>query len=171
MCKPLPLRASSFAIHVLTQQNASPSKSARTLVETSLVQQLQKLAHATFVLASVFIATVKLPLIHAAVTLEVQLAEAKSSNAQLQGEVEKLNDTVFSKTFRAPSAWAEREVKYKMEKKDWDTQVSFIPYMRAHTTSSGTAPRCDPNASVPVVAVQGVSMCLHMTAGTATFLQ
>lgn len=58
-----------------------------------------------------------------AVTLEAQLAEARSSNARLQSEVEKLNDTVFSKTFRAPSAWAEREVKYKMEKKDWDTQV------------------------------------------------
>lgn len=60
---------------------------------------------------------------HNAVTLEAQLAEARSSNAQLQSEVEKLNNTVFSKTFRAPSAWAEREVKYKMEKKDWDTQV------------------------------------------------
>lgn len=56
-------------------------------------------------------------------TLAAQLAEARNSNTQLQGEVEKLNDTVFSKTFRAPSAWAEREVKYKMEKKDWDTQV------------------------------------------------
>ena len=62
---------------------------------------------------------------HDAVTLEAQLAEARSNNAQLQGEVEKLNDTVFSKTFRAPSAWAEREVKYKMEKKDWDTQVEL----------------------------------------------
>lgn len=62
-------------------------------------------------------------MVHDAVTLEAQLAEARSNNARLQGEVEKLNDTVFSKTFRAPSAWAEREVKYKMEKKDWDTQV------------------------------------------------
>ena len=64
-------------------------------------------------------------MLHDAVTLEAQLAEARSNNAQLQGEVEKLNDTVFSKTFRAPSAWAEREVKYKMEKKDWDTQVEL----------------------------------------------
>ena len=60
-----------------------------------------------------------------AVTLEAQLAKTRSQNAQLQGEVEKLNDTVFSKTFRAPSAWAEREVKYKMEKKDWDIQVDL----------------------------------------------
>ena len=64
-------------------------------------------------------------MMHDAVTLEAQLAEARSRNARLQGEVEKLNDTVFSKTFRAPSAWAEREVKYKMEKKDWDTQVDL----------------------------------------------
>ena len=64
-------------------------------------------------------------MMHGAVTLEAQLAEARSNNAQLQGEVEKLNDTVFSKTFRAPSAWAEREVKYKMEKKDWDIQVEL----------------------------------------------
>ena len=63
---------------------------------------------------------------HVAETLETQLAETKTRNAQLQGEVEKLNDTVFSKTFRAPSAWAEREVKYKMEKKDWDTQVTLL---------------------------------------------
>ncbi|KAL3149281.1 hypothetical protein ABBQ32_002097 [Trebouxia sp. C0010 RCD-2024] len=61
-----------------------------------------------------------------AVTLEAQLAEARVSNSRLQGEVEKLNDTVFSKTFRAPSAWAEREVKYKMEKKDWDAQVERL---------------------------------------------
>lgn len=59
-------------------------------------------------------------------TLEAQLAEAQANNAQLKGEVEKLNDTVFSKTFRAPSAWAEREVKYKMEKKAWDTEVDRL---------------------------------------------
>lgn len=63
---------------------------------------------------------------HVAETLETQLSETKTRNTQLQGEVEKLNDTVFSKTFRAPSAWAEREVKYKMEKKDWVTQVTPV---------------------------------------------
>lgn len=71
---------------------------------------------------------------HNAVTLEAQLAEARSNNAQLQSEVEKLNDTVFSKTFRAPSAWAEREVKYKMEKKDWDTQVEQFPEHLSHAS-------------------------------------
>ncbi len=42
--------------------------------------------------------------------------------AKLAREVEDLNNTVFSKSFKAPSAWAEREVKYKMEKRDWDSQ-------------------------------------------------
>ena len=55
---------------------------------------------------------------------EAQLADAVAANAKLQAEVDQLNDTVFSKTFRAPSAWAEGEVKYKMDKKAWDTQVS-----------------------------------------------
>ena len=40
----------------------------------------------------------------------------------LAREVEHLNSTVFSKHFKAPSAWAEREVKYKMEKRDWDAE-------------------------------------------------
>ena len=44
-------------------------------------------------------------------------------NERLQKEVDELNSTVFSKSFKAPSAWAEREVKYKMEKKAWDEQV------------------------------------------------
>ena len=37
--------------------------------------------------------------------------------------VEELNDIVFSKTFQPPSAWADRERKYKMEKRDWETEV------------------------------------------------
>ena len=59
-------------------------------------------------------------------TAEAQLADAVALNAKLQGEVDQLNDTVFSKTFRAPSAWAEREVKYKMDKKAWDSQVGQL---------------------------------------------
>ena len=47
------------------------------------------------------------------------LLQEKEALAQ---EVEHLNSTVFSKTFKAPSAWAEREVKYKMEKRDWDSK-------------------------------------------------
>lgn len=30
---------------------------------------------------------------------------------------------MFSKAFKAPSAWAEREVKYKMDKKQWDAEA------------------------------------------------
>ena len=37
--------------------------------------------------------------------------------------VDELNDIVFSKTFQPPSAWADRERKYKMEKRDWETDV------------------------------------------------
>lgn len=39
---------------------------------------------------------------------------------RLRHEVEELRDTMFSKSFKPPSAWAEREVKYKMEKKAWE---------------------------------------------------
>ena len=38
-------------------------------------------------------------------------------------QVEELNDIVFSKTFKAPSAWADRERKYKMESRDWAEKV------------------------------------------------
>ena len=41
----------------------------------------------------------------------------------LAKEVEDLNSTVFSKSFKAPSAWAEREVKYKMERRAWEIEV------------------------------------------------
>lgn len=44
-------------------------------------------------------------------------------NERLRGEIAELNDTVFSKSFKAPSAWAEREVKYKMERSHWEKQV------------------------------------------------
>ena len=40
--------------------------------------------------------------------------------------VDELNDIVFSKTFKAPSAWADRERKYKMEKIDWETKVERL---------------------------------------------
>ena len=41
--------------------------------------------------------------------------------------MDELNDIVFSKTFQPPSAWADRERKYKMEKRDWETDVR-LPY-------------------------------------------
>ena len=42
---------------------------------------------------------------------------------KLQKEIQHLNDTVFSKTFKAPSAWADRELKYKMEKRSWEVEL------------------------------------------------
>lgn len=38
-------------------------------------------------------------------------------------ELDELNDIVNAKTFKAPSAWAEREVKYKQDKRQWEEQV------------------------------------------------
>ena len=45
---------------------------------------------------------------------------------RLQREIQQLNETVFSKSFKAPSAWAEREVKYKAEKRAWEQQVAGL---------------------------------------------
>jgi len=45
---------------------------------------------------------------------------------RLAANVDELNDIVFSKTFQPPSAWADRERKYKMEKRDWETDVRFV---------------------------------------------
>ena len=47
-------------------------------------------------------------------------------NERLQREIQQLNETVFSKSFKAPSAWAEREVKYKAEKRAWEQQVAGL---------------------------------------------
>lgn len=41
--------------------------------------------------------------------------------------MDELNDIVFSKTFKAPSAWADRERKYKMDARDWDVEVRELP--------------------------------------------
>ena len=46
-------------------------------------------------------------------------------NERLNKEVKELHETIFSKSFKAPSAWAEREVKYKMEKRAWEAQVEI----------------------------------------------
>jgi hypothetical protein len=41
---------------------------------------------------------------------------------RLQKEVTRLHETMTSKAFRAPSAWAEREVKYRQDKKRWEEE-------------------------------------------------
>jgi len=55
-------------------------------------------------------------------TLTLCRCAAQEKDA-LAKEMEDLNSTVFSKSFKAPSAWAEREVKYKMEKRAWEIEA------------------------------------------------
>lgn len=61
-----------------------------------------------------------------ATALEGQVSKLKQDNERLRAEITELNDTVFSKNFKAPSAWAEREIKYKMEKKQWEQQLAKL---------------------------------------------
>ncbi|KAK9825855.1 hypothetical protein WJX81_004552 [Elliptochloris bilobata] len=58
--------------------------------------------------------------------LDRQLMRARLEKDALAKEVEDLNSTVFSKSFKAPSAWAEREVKYKMERRAWEIEVKGL---------------------------------------------
>lgn len=46
---------------------------------------------------------------------------------------------MFSKAFKAPSAWAEREVKYKMDKKQWDTEAEAFRAQLAALTAENEA--------------------------------
>jgi hypothetical protein len=48
------------------------------------------------------------------------LDQERASKKELQADVDRLNEITSSKTFKAPSAWAEREVKYKQEKEKWE---------------------------------------------------
>ena len=51
------------------------------------------------------------------------LDQERASKKELQAEVDRLNEITSSKTFKAPSAWAEREVKYKQEKHKWEESI------------------------------------------------
>lgn len=53
-------------------------------------------------------------------TLQSELEEVKEKNEALVKENQELTETMTSKQFKAPSAWAEREVKYKLERKEWE---------------------------------------------------
>ena len=53
-------------------------------------------------------------------TLQSELEEEKQKNEALSQELEELKLTMTSKVFKPPSAWADREVKYQLEKKKWD---------------------------------------------------
>ncbi len=52
--------------------------------------------------------------------VQATLDQERASKKELQTEVDRLNEITSSKTFKAPSAWAEREVKYKQEKEKWE---------------------------------------------------
>ena len=90
-----------------------PSKVADQLVaatggaETGLVAQAAKLLRR-----------------HAA--MEADLAAQKAESERLQTEIERLTETMSSKTFKAPSAWAEREVKYRQDMKRWDEERTAL---------------------------------------------
>lgn len=54
--------------------------------------------------------------------LESALEAKGQESERLHAEVQELTDTMTGKTFKAPSAWAEREVKYKQDKRSWEEQ-------------------------------------------------
>jgi hypothetical protein len=67
--------------------------------------------------------------------------------AALVREVEELNATVFSKSFKAPSAWAEREVKYKAERRDWERREARLKEAAAKLEAENARYRADNKAA------------------------
>ncbi len=55
--------------------------------------------------------------------MQVELDEVKARNVALTKENEELTEMMTSKQFKPPSAWAEREVKHKLDQKEWDDQL------------------------------------------------
>lgn len=56
-------------------------------------------------------------------SLQEELDEVRERNKVLVKENQELTETMTSKQFKAPSAWAEREVKYKLERKEWEEDI------------------------------------------------
>lgn len=56
------------------------------------------------------------------VVIQELLEKEKMSRKQLTNEVLELNEIINAKTFKPPSAWAERELKYKQEKRQWEEE-------------------------------------------------
>lgn len=54
--------------------------------------------------------------------IDAELATQRAECERLRGEVDRMQETMSSKTFKAPSAWAEREVKYRQDKKIWEEE-------------------------------------------------
>ena len=52
--------------------------------------------------------------------VQASLEEERVNKNNLEAEVKRLNEITTSKTFKAPSAWAERELKYRQERERWE---------------------------------------------------
>ncbi len=55
--------------------------------------------------------------------LQEEVEELREKNETLVKENQELTETMTSKQFKPPSAWAEREVKYKLERKEWEESL------------------------------------------------
>lgn len=91
---------------------------------------------------------------------------------KLAREVEDLNNTVFSKSFKAPSAWAEREVKYKMEKRDWDAEskklreaITKLEAENARYRADNKAEEFETQIQVPSIHQRGIEPPMSGTCG------
>ena len=87
----------------------------------------------------------------------------EQEKAKLAREVEDLNATVFSKSFKAPSAWAEREVKYKSERRDWDAQVGKLKDRIAALEAENARYRADNKAAEFEARIQVTGHALSLT--------
>ena len=75
--------------------------------------------------------------------MQTELDEARARNLALEKENQELTEMMTSKQFKPPSAWAEREVKHKLEQKEWEEQVrnrdATIKELEAENASLRTA--------------------------------
>ena len=75
--------------------------------------------------------------------MQSEVDELRSKNEALAKENEELTEMMTSKQFKAPSAWAEREVKHKLDQKEWEEQVrtrdATIKELEAEVTSLRTS--------------------------------
>ena len=55
--------------------------------------------------------------------LQEEVEELREKNETIVKENQELTETMTSKQFKPPSAWAEREVKYKLERKEWEESL------------------------------------------------
>ena len=74
---------------------------------------------------------------------QAELEELRARNDTLAKENAELTEMMTSKQFKAPSAWAEREVKHKLEQKEWEelarTKDTAIKELETEIASLRTA--------------------------------